>query len=82
MLAILMDVLLVIYFIVSLALIVAVTSQTSKSEGISGIGLVGGKIEAAPYLRKKTMDDQIARITAWLAWSFLILSTIIVILKY
>ncbi|MCL4512621.1 MAG: preprotein translocase subunit SecG [Candidatus Eremiobacteraeota bacterium] len=80
--AILMDILLAVYFIIALALIIAVTSQTSKNEGMSGIGLVGGKIEAAPYLRKKTMDDQIARITAWLAWSFLILSTIIVILKY
>ena len=76
------NILLGIYFVVALLLIVAVTSQTSKSEGLTGIGLVGGKIEAAPFLRKKTWDDQLNRATSYLAWIFLILSTAIVLLGY
>lgn len=76
------NILLGIYFVVALLLIVAVTSQTSKSEGLTGIGLVGGKTEAAPFLRKKTWDDQLNRATSYLAWTFLILSTAIVLLGY
>jgi protein translocase SecG subunit len=79
---ILKNILLSAYFLVCIALIAAVTSQTSKSEGITGIGLIGGKVEAAPFLRKKTWDEQLSQITAYLAWSFLLLSTLIVILGY
>lgn len=66
-----------IYILVAIGLVVAVGSQTSKHEGLSGT--LGGKIEAAPFIRKKTWEDQLNRVTGFFAWSFLILSTVIVL---
>jgi len=71
------NVLFIIYLLVGLGLIASVASQTSKSEGLRGT--LGGKVEAAPFLRKKTWEDQLDRITGTLAWSFLLLSTVIVL---
>jgi len=68
-----------IYVLVCITLIVAVSSQTSKNEGL-GIGNVGGKVETASFARKKTWEEQLSRVTSFIAWSFLILSTAIVFL--
>lgn len=67
---------LLIYFLVCVALIAAVLLQTTKSEGLTGT--IGGRAES-PLLRKKTLEDQLNRVTTFLAVLFLILSTIFVI---
>lgn len=74
---VLYDIMFSVYMLIALGLIIAVGSQTSKREGLRGT--LGGKVEAAPFLRKKTWDDQIDRITGFFAWSFLLLSTTIVL---
>lgn len=66
-----------IYILVSIGLVVAVGSQTSKNEGLTGT--LGGKVEAAPFLRKKSWEDRLNRVTSFFAWSFLILSTVIAV---
>ncbi len=71
------NVLFFLYLVICLGLIVAVASQTSKNEGLSGT--LGGKVEAAPFLRKKTWEEQLNRVTSFFAWSFLALSTVIVL---
>ena len=71
------NVLFSIYILIAVGLVVAVGSQTSKNEGLTGT--LGGKVEAAPFLRKKTWEAQLDRITGFFAWSFLILSTVIVL---
>lgn len=77
---ILYDIVFPLYLLVCLGLIAAVVSQTSKNEGLSGT--LGGKVEAAPFLRKRTFDEKLDRLTGYFAWSFLILSTAIVILGF
>lgn len=69
-----------LYLIVCIGLIVAVASQTSKSEGLGGT--LGGKTEAATFIRKRTWDERLDRVTSYLAWSFLVLSTAIVLLGF
>lgn len=67
-----------VYMLICVGLIAAVASQTSKSEGLAGT--LGGKVEAAPFLRKKTFDERLSRLTGLLAWSFLALSFLITVL--
>jgi len=75
--SVLYNVVFVVYLIIGIGLIAAVASQTSKHEGLGGT--LGGKVEAAPFIRKKTWEDQLDRITGFFAWGFLVLSTAIVI---
>lgn len=70
----------VVYVLVAIFLIFAVSLQTGKSEGLTGA--LGGKTEMTPFLRKKTWDEKLDRVTGYLAWSFLVLSTAIVLLSY
>lgn len=72
------NVILFVYILICVALVLAVASQTSKNEGLTG--MLGGKVEASPYMRKKTWEEQLGRITTFLAWSFLFLSTTIMLL--
>lgn len=60
----------------ALFLIFIVMSQATKSEGLSGT--IGGKSESA-FQGKPGLEDRIAEITKWSAWTFLIVSLIVMI---
>lgn len=75
--SVLYGIVITIYLLMCIALIAAVSFQTSKNEGLGGT--LGGKVEASPYVKKKTWEEQLDRVTGFLAWSFLTLSTVIVL---
>ena len=62
---------LILYAIICLGLIICVTAQTSKSEGLMQ-QMMGG---AAPtYKGKKSTEDNLSSITNWMAFFFIGLS--------
>lgn len=60
-------------FVVAIALIVIVASQTTKSEGLTGT--LGGKTTMS-FHGRPGMDEQIEMYTTYLAYTFLVLSFI------
>lgn len=60
-------------FVVAVALVVIVTSQTTKSEGLAGT--LGGKTTSS-FQGRPGMDEQIQQYTTYLAYAFLVLSFI------
>ena len=64
----------VVYAIVSLALIIAVLTRTTKSEGLSGSMM--GPSESV-FRGKKSADETVDTVTNTLAWSWLLLSLVI-----
>jgi preprotein translocase subunit SecG len=64
----------IIYFIICLGLIAAVMSQTTKSEGLSG--MMGGATQSI-FRGKKSIEEKIGTITTWLAGGFLAASFLI-----
>jgi preprotein translocase subunit SecG len=61
----------VLQFIVSVGLIIAVLIQTTKSEGLSGT--IGGSRETI-FKGKKGAEELVEKITSFLAIAFLIFS--------
>lgn len=63
-----------LYFLICLALVVCVTLQTSKSEG-----LMQASITAAPQTGrgKMTGDERLSSLTSNLAYTFLIMSAVV-----
>ena len=65
---------LIIYFVVCVALVIAVLLQTTKSEGLSGI--IGGS--AKPVFKgKKGFEEILQEYTNYLAVGFLVLSLVL-----
>jgi preprotein translocase subunit SecG len=58
----------VIQLLVSIALIVAVVSQTTKHEGLGGT--IGGRTSAS-FRGRPGLEDQIQRLTMYLAIAFM-----------
>lgn len=73
------SVILFIYAVVAVSLVLAVLFQTSKQEGLGGT--LGGKIEST-LVRKKTWEENLGRITTFLAILFLVFSMILSIIGY
>jgi protein translocase SecG subunit len=68
--SILEGILLVAYFLLSIALIVCVTFTNTKNEGLTGI--IGGGSTASPVFKgKKSAEETLAHWTARLSWAFL-----------
>lgn len=64
-----------LHFLVSVSLIVLVTMQTSKHEGLaSSIGGGGG---GGSYRGRPGMEEQLARYTGFLATAFMFLSLLV-----
>jgi preprotein translocase subunit SecG len=61
----------VIQLLVSIALVLAVVSQTTKHEGLGGT--IGGATSAS-FRGRPGLEDQIAKITMYLAVAFMALS--------
>ncbi len=66
---ILVVILQLIYFVICLGLIAAVMSQTTKSEGLTG--MMGGATQSI-FRGKKSFEEKIHTITTWLAGTFII----------
>jgi len=68
-------ILLGVYFLICIALVAAILSQTTKSEGLSGT--IGGGAPQSVFRGKKGVEEQLQAITNYLAIAFLILSIVI-----
>jgi protein translocase SecG subunit len=63
------------FFVISaIALIVLLASQTTKQEGLSGT--LGGRVESA-YRPRMGFDQQLARLTSFIAIAFVVFATLI-----
>lgn len=69
----------IIYVFVSIALIVLVLIQTTKSEGLSGI--IGGSSQSV-FKGKKSFEEKLGTYTTYIAWGFLILSILVSFLMF
>lgn len=69
--------LLILYFVVALALVVCVTVQTSKSEGLMQQSIAGPSGPTGGKGGKVTSDERLAGVTTNLAYTFLFLSAIV-----
>ena len=56
-----------IFIILAISLIVLLAFQTTKQEGLSGT--IGGRVESA-YRPRLGFDQQLARLTSWVAIAF------------
>ncbi|MFP4496828.1 MAG: preprotein translocase subunit SecG [Vulcanimicrobiota bacterium] len=72
-------ILLIIYFVVCLALVVAVLLQTTKSEGLSGI--IGGS-SSSVFKGKKGLDEHLQEWTSYVAVGYIVLSLLITFLAF
>jgi protein translocase SecG subunit len=68
------SVLLVIYFLIALALVICVTVQTGKSEGLMQQSMAGPSNSGPKGGGKVSADDRLASLTTNLAYVFLFLS--------
>lgn len=69
----------IIYFIVSLALIVVVMLQSGKNAGLSG-AIGGGSDTFLAKNKAKSMDARMAKMTKWIAIVFMVLALVICLL--
>ncbi|MFH1453431.1 MAG: preprotein translocase subunit SecG [Armatimonadota bacterium] len=67
-------VILFVYFAVCAALVFLVLVQTSKSEGL--MGTLGGSTQSV-FKGKKSVEEQMTKITAYIAVGFIVLSVLI-----
>lgn len=67
-----------VQIISSIALIVLVISQTTKSEGLTGT--IGGKMSSS-FRGKPGIDDKLADITKWSAAVFFLTSLIVYVVR-
>jgi preprotein translocase subunit SecG len=70
--------LLILQVIVSLGLITTILLQSGKSAGLSGSIAGGGE---AIFGKKKGLDDLFAKITAYLAGAFIILTLALALIR-
>jgi preprotein translocase subunit SecG len=68
----------IVQFLVSVGLIIAVVSQTTKHEGLGGT--IGGS-SSASFRGRPGMEDQIQRITMYLAIAFMVTSILSFVLQ-
>lgn len=68
------SILLVIYFMIALALVICVTVQTGKSEGLMQQSMAGPSNTGPKGGGKVSADDRLSTITTNLAYVFLFLS--------
>jgi preprotein translocase subunit SecG len=71
---IIITILQVVYCIICVALVVIVMTQTSKSEGLSG--MLGGSTQSI-FRGKKSFEEKLNTITTWVAGGFIIGSFVI-----
>jgi protein translocase SecG subunit len=64
----------IVYCIVCVALVVMVMTQTTKSEGLTG--MLGGSTQSI-FRGKKSFEEKISTFTTWIAGSFIIGSFVI-----
>jgi len=62
-----------LFILMGVLLVVLLALQTTKQEGLSGT--LGGRVESAT--RRLGLDQQIARVTQFVAVSFVVLATIV-----
>jgi preprotein translocase subunit SecG len=67
-----------IQFLVSVGLVVAVVSQTTKHEGLGGT--IGGRATSS-FRGRPGVDDQIQKFTAYLAIAFMVTSLVSFVLQ-
>lgn len=66
----------IIFVILAVALVVVVTFQSGKNNGLSGV--FGGSSDTFLAKNKaKTLDARFAKITKWLAIAFVVLSLVL-----
>ena len=65
-----------IFVVAAISLIVLLAIQTTKQEGLSGT--IGGKVESA-YHGRLGMDEQLSRVTGFIAVIFVIAATVLAI---
>ena len=66
----------IIFFILALVLVVVVTFQSGKTNGLSGV--FGGNSDTFLAKNKaKSMDARLAKITKWVAIAFVVLALVL-----
>ncbi len=66
----------IIFFILALVLVVVVTFQSGKTNGLSGV--FGGSSDTFLAKNKaKSMDARLAKITKWVAIAFVVLALVL-----
>lgn len=68
----------ILQFVISIGLIVVVTAQSSKGEGL---GSIGGGAQLF-FSANKGMEAFLNRITVWLAVAFMISSVLVALVNY
>ncbi|HHW14810.1 MAG TPA: preprotein translocase subunit SecG [Firmicutes bacterium] len=71
-------ILFVLQFLVSIALIVVVTAQSSKGEGL---GSIGGGAQLF-FSANKGLEAFLNRVTVWLAVAFMVSSILVAVVNY
>jgi preprotein translocase subunit SecG len=69
----------IVQFLVSVGLVLAVVSQTTKHEGLGGT--IGGRASGPSFRGRPGVEDQIQKITAYLAVAFMVTSLLSFILQ-
>lgn len=72
-------ILLIVFFIISLALIIAILLQTTKSEGLSGI--IGGSTQSV-FHGKKGFEERLQEVTNYLAVAFVVMALLVTIFAF
>ena len=67
--------LMALYLLVCVGLIAAVSSQTSKNEGLGG--MLGGGNTQSVFQGKKSLEESLSTVTNYLAVSFIVLSMVV-----
>lgn len=62
-----------LFIVCAIGLVAAMSVQTTKNEGLSGS--VGGRVESA-YHGRLGLDEQLKRLTSWLAIGFFVLAVL------
>lgn len=68
----------VVQFLISIALIVVVTAQSSKGEGL---GSIGGGAQLF-FAANKGMEAFLNKVTMWLAVAFMLSSIVVALVNY
>jgi preprotein translocase subunit SecG len=67
-----------LHFLVSVALVVLVISQTTKHEGLGGT--IGGASSTGSFRGRPGFEEQLARYTGYVATAFMFLSLLVFML--
>lgn len=72
-------IMMVIQILAAIALITAIMSQTTKSEGLSGT--IGGKAQSA-FRGKPGGEERLASVTKWAAVTFFVMSALVAYIRF